>query len=274
MSQQLSEYSAKKDVQSFWERASCGEELYLKGLDKNAFLDQSRKRYELEPYILEFAQFSKAQGKKVLEIGVGLGADHQNWAENGAILTGVDLTERAVSFTRKRLELMGLKSELKTADAENLPFAENSFDLVYSWGVLHHSPQTPKAILEVLRVLKKGGQAKIMVYHKYSFVGYMLWLRYGLLGLKPWIGLKEMYSKYLESPGTKAYTVAEAQELFSSYQNVKIKTVLTHGDLLESAAGQRHKGRLLNLARKIWPRNLIKKFFPNHGLFMLIEAQK
>ena len=84
----------------------------------------------------------------------------------------------------------------------------------------------------------------------------------------------EIYSRYLESPETKAYSVDEAKALFSSLSRVSIRTVLTHGDLLESAAGQRHEGVALDLARKVWLRTLIRRFFPNSGLFMLINAVK
>lgn len=109
--------------------------------------------------------FNKACGLRVLEIGVGLGADHQQFAEAGADLCGVDLTERAIKHKRQRLAAFGLNSNLAVGDAENLNFPNASFDRVYSWGVLHHSPDTPKAIAEVLRVLKPGGVANIMVYH-------------------------------------------------------------------------------------------------------------
>ena len=113
-----------------------------------------------------------------------------------------------------------------------------------------------------------------MVYHKWSIVGLMLWVRYALLGLKPWLPLQEIYARYLESPGTKSYSVAEARKLFDDFSQVQIRTVLTHGDLLESDAGQRHRGLLLTLARKLWPRRLIRRLLPGAGLFMLIEARK
>jgi SAM-dependent methyltransferase len=172
------------------------------------------------------------------------------------------------------LAAFGLASKLAVGDAENLDLPDESFDRVYSWGVLHHSPDPPRAISEVWRVLKDGGDARIMIYHKWSMVGLMLWLRYALLGFKPWVTLAEIYARYLESPGTKAYSVAEARRLFAAFSEVRIQTVLTHGDLLESGAGQRHQGGLLTLARRIWPRGLIRQFFPHAGLFMLIEARK
>ncbi len=113
-----------------------------------------------------------------------------------------------------------------------------------------------------------------MIYHKWSMVGMMLWIRYGLLRLRPFTSLKTIYARYLESPGTKAYSVAEAKRLSGAFSKVRIRTLLTHGDLLTSEAGQRHQGAALNLARKIWPRELIQRLFPKAGLFMLIEATK
>lgn len=261
----------KQSVHDFWDAASCGEALYLQSRDYAA---QARKRYELEPYIETFADFGAARGLDVLEIGVGLGSDHQRYAEAGARLTGVDLTERAVVHTQTRLEALRLRSELRTADAENLPFGDASFDMVYSWGVLHHSPDTRRAIEEVWRVLRPGGSARIMIYHKYSIVGYMLWVRYGLLAGRPGRTLADIYAKYLESPGTKAYTVDDARSLFARFSTVEIETVLTHGDLLTSAAGQRHRGSLLIVARALWPRSLIRALLPHQGLFMLIKATK
>jgi SAM-dependent methyltransferase len=264
----------KKAVEEFWENASCGEELYLRSRQRDGYAEHARRRYELEPIIEEFAQFQSTSGKRVLEIGVGLGADHQRFAQAGAILSGIDLTARAVAHTRDRLNLFGLASSLRAGDAENLEFSPDTFDCVYSWGVLHHSPDTPKAISEVHRVLRPGGVARLMIYHKWSLVGYMLWIRYALLRLRPWMKLSEIYSRYLESPGTKAYSIGEAKQLFAAFGEVKIRTCLTHGDLLESAAGQRHVGLLLSVARKAWPRRLLRKYAGSHGLFMLICATK
>jgi SAM-dependent methyltransferase len=266
--------SQKQDVHDFWNDASCGERLYLPSTDRSGYQAQSRVRYELEPYIDDLARFAETRGQRVLEIGVGLGADHQRFAEAGANLHGIDLTERAIDNTRLRLQTFGLSSELAVGDAENLAFSDDSFDVVYSWGVLHHSPDTSRAIAEVHRVLKPGGSARIMIYHKWSLVGFMLWARYALLRLRPWTPLAEIYARYLESPGTKAFSAPEARRLFSSFRDVQIRMQLCHGDLLESEAGQRHRDPILALARKLWPRALLKRAVPALGLFMLIEARK
>jgi ubiquinone/menaquinone biosynthesis C-methylase UbiE len=263
----------KKDVKDFWNTASCGEDIYLKGFTKEDYNYQAKRRYELE-HQLSFGEFPKFKDKKTLEIGVGLGADHQQLAEAGAILSGIDLTERAINHTKRRFELFGLKSELQTADAENLPFSDENFDAVYTWGVIHHSPNTQKAADEIYRVLKPGGFAKIMIYNKYSIIGYMLWFRYALLALKPWRSLEYIYHHYLESPGTKAYSYADAKKLLSKFEIHSIETPLNHGDLLTSDVGQRHRGILLTVARAIWPRTLIKLFLPSHGLTMMITCSK
>lgn len=264
----------KKEVRDFWDTASCGENLYLPQTDRDGYLWHAKKRYQLEPYIADLARFEETRGKKVLEIGVGLGADHAPFAEGGAVLSGIDLTERAIEHTRRRLEMFGFQSRLAVGDAEQLDYPDASFDNVYSWGVLHHSPDTPRAVEEVFRVLKPGGKAAVMIYHKWSLVGIMLWTRYAALRLKPLTSLAEIYGQYLESPGTKAYSIAEARRLFAKFSDVRISIKLSHGDLLESEAGQRHKGRLLAVARVLWPRRVLRALFPRLGLFMLIEARR
>lgn len=270
--------AAKQNVKDFWNRASCGEEAYALGKNEAEQLNtQARLRYELEPYLPPFANFPSAKGKTVLEVGVGMGADHLEWAKhNPKALYGVDLTPRAIAFTKARLKHAKLNSTLQVADAEDLPFKDDTFDMVYSWGVLHHSPNTPKAFAEVARVLKKGGTAKIMVYHTYSLTGFMLWARYGLLKGNPFLPLSEVYSRYLESPGTKAYTTGEAAILCqqAGFTNWTVRIQLNHGDLLEGEVGQRHKGGLLSLAKKLWPRPLFRTVFPYLGLYLLIEARK
>ena len=152
--------SDKQQVYDFWNDAACGENLYLQSIDRSGYESHAAERYRLEPQILPFADFDSTSGKKVLEIGVGLGADHQRFAASGAKLYGIDLTERAVKHTRRRIELFGLTSHLALGDAENLDFPDETFDIVYSWGVLHHSPDTAKAIEEVYRVLSRGGSGK------------------------------------------------------------------------------------------------------------------
>ncbi len=140
------------DVKGFWEREACGERYGA---------EQDRLRYTLEPEILRFADFESATGKRVLEIGVGMGADFLRWVRAGAHATGLDLTERAVTLTRQRLEAEGLVADVRVADAEALPFPDGQFDIVYSWGVLHHTPDPGRALAEAARVLAPGGTTEV-----------------------------------------------------------------------------------------------------------------
>ena len=277
MTSQLSERQGnlKRSVRDFWETQACGEAYAIGDELRERFDSQAKQRYELEPYIFECARFAEGAGCDVLEIGVGMGADHLLWAQSKPrSLVGVDLTERAIRLTRKRLQCYGLTSNLQTADAECLPFEDDSFDIVYSWGVLHHSPDTPQAIREVHRVLRPGGSARIMIYHTHSLVGYALWLRYALLAGQPGRSLREIYAVHLESPGTKAYDRAQTAEMFDAFAETRMQTALSVGDLMEGAAGQRHRGALLALARRVWPRWLIRKCLAGYGLFLMIEATK
>jgi ubiquinone/menaquinone biosynthesis C-methylase UbiE len=271
------EVNELKEVIAFWNNESCGERHAKGDSEIELFKSQEELRYQLEPYIIDFAQFDDFHGLDVLEIGVGYGADHSNIARSKPnLLAGVDLTERAIKNTKARFEVLDLKSDLRVDNAEDLSFQDESFDAVFSWGALHHSPNTEKCFEEVFRVLKPGGFAKIMIYHKHAPIGWMLWLRYGLAKFRPFIGMKEIYSSYLESPGTKAYSVEEARCLSKSFSYFEAKIELSTGDLLEGDAGARHKGPLLRLVRVIYPRFLIRflsRLFPI-GLFMLITIKK
>jgi ubiquinone/menaquinone biosynthesis C-methylase UbiE len=265
----------KARIRSFWEEKSCGEAYAAGESEKEYYESHARARYELEPYIRDFARFQEGKGKEVLEIGVGMGADHVEWAKSGPrSLVGIDLTPRAIEHTRKRLATQALGADVRLGDAENLPFPDASFDLVYSWGVLHHSPDTPKAVEEVFRVLRPAGTARIMIYHKHSLIGYMLWARYGLLAGRPFRSLNDVYAEHLESPGTKAYAREEARRMFKSFSRVSIRTQLSFGDLLQGGVGQRHAGMLLSAAKRVWPRWLLKRGFRECGLYLLIEATK
>ncbi|WP_398470605.1 class I SAM-dependent methyltransferase [Tardiphaga sp.] len=262
------------DVRDFWDAAACGEAAYaVGGTSADRFAAQRETRYKLEPFIAPFANFVAATNRDVLEIGVGMGADHEQWARKSPRkLCGIDLTPHGIDLTSERLSLYGLSSELQVADAEALPFPDANFDIVYSWGVLHHSNDTQQAINEVARVLRPKGQARIMIYHRYSFVGALLWLRYGRFCRS----LTSVYAEHLESPGTKAYSYVEAKAMIenSGLEVVAMHTELSPGDLLTGDAGQRHKGAALSILRKIWPRKTIRTMGRRLGLFLLIEAEK
>jgi ubiquinone/menaquinone biosynthesis C-methylase UbiE len=258
----------KEEVRQFWNSDPCGTR-YLEGADD--FAAHAQARYALEPYIHQFAGFSSSAGQRVLEVGVGMGADYLEWLKAGAYATGVDLSSASLERARRRCIAAGFNPDLRVADAENLPFADNSFDVVYSYGVLHHSPDTARCFHEVLRVLRPGGQARIMIYHHPSLTGLMLWLRYGIMGGKT---LRQSVYDYLESPGTKTYTQPEANALLDGFEAITMRQVFSPGDLLLNQPSTRYQKPIYRLVWKLFPRGLARRFGRSWGLFLLISARK
>jgi len=167
------------EVTSFWNTEACGTHFVEHAVDEKDFFEKFRDyRYRTEWHIPLLVPFAESKGKRVLEIGTGNGAEGVMFALNGAQYTGVDLTEAALEATRKHFAVMGLTGKLQRENAEHLSFADESFDWVFSHGVLHHTPGTQTAINEVYRVLKPGGRAIIMLYHKHSFNYYIRIMTY------------------------------------------------------------------------------------------------
>jgi ubiquinone/menaquinone biosynthesis C-methylase UbiE len=269
----------KSKVHAHWEKETCGTRYGLSKSRKDYFDEITQTRYTLEPYILDFANFPQAKGKRVLEIGVGAGTDFYHWVSNGAIATGIDLTESAIALTRERLELSQVPSnsyELRVADAENLPFEDQKFDIIYSWGVLHHTPNTELAFKEVFRILKPGGILKAMIYHIPSWTGWMLWVQHALLKAKLFQPVKQVIFNHLESPGTKAYTVAEARRMLMSigFEQISISTKLGSGDLLMIKPSLKYQSAIFRLIWKLYPRWLVKMMGDRFGMCLMIEATR
>ena len=218
----------KQRVKTYWEREACGE-IHSDAPEGTPefYAEVETRREELEPQISDYADFEGARGLRLLEIGVGLGTDFVRFVRAGAVATGVDLTERAIGLVRRRLELEGLQADLRVADAEALPFEDGSFDRVYSWGVLHHTPDTPRAIREAIRVLRPGGDLYVMLYARHSWVAYGFWVRNALLVGRPWRSLADVLARHMESEGTKGYTTRELRGLFEGIEGLRIDKVST-----------------------------------------------
>ena len=269
----------KTEVKGHWEKETCGTR-YSDEADRKSYFDEiSASRYELEPYIPSFADFQSANGKTVLEIGVGAGADFQNWCEHAAHATGIDLTERAISLTGERLSLNSVAPEkytLLATDAENLPFDDDSFDIVYSWGVLHHTPDTDRAFREAFRVLKPGGSIKAMIYHDPSWTALMLYAQHALFRGKPKTKIRDVVFQHLESPGTKVFTVGEARQFLAEigFSNIKLSTRLGPGDLLLIKPSKKYDSPFFKMIWQIYPRWLVRLMGERYGLSLLINANK
>jgi Methylase involved in ubiquinone/menaquinone biosynthesis len=204
----------KEKVKSYWNVAACGTEFINKQKYSREYFESVQNfRYSIEPEIFSFAQFTRFHGKKVLEVGVGAGTDFLQWAKSGAECYGIDLTEESISHVTKVLEYHNLKAaDIRVGDAENIPYQDNFFDLTYSWGVIHHSPDTVKALQELIRVTKPGGKIKCMVYNRHSLFALYMYMRYALLKGKPFQSFAKVLYNHQESPGTKAYTFSEIKK--------------------------------------------------------------
>jgi ubiquinone/menaquinone biosynthesis C-methylase UbiE len=258
----------KEQVRDFWNSEPCGTR-YLAGSE--ALSLHATTRYATEPHIRNFAQFEAARGARVLEIGVGMGADYFEWLKAGAHATGIDLSASSIAQARRRCELAGYKSDLKVADAENLPFEDNAFDIVYSYGVMHHSPDTQRCLDEAWRVLKPGGQARIMLYHHPSLTGLMLWLRFGLIHGK---SMRRSVAEHLESPGTKSFTKSDVFHMMKQFDNVSVEQVFSPGDLLLHKPSARFNKISYRMIWGLYPRFLARRLGRKLGLFLLISASK
>ena len=251
----------KERVRAFWQEHPCGTKFADAEPGSPRFYELVEEhRYSKEWHIPAAADFSSSAGLKVLEIGCGLGTDGAQFAKAGADYTGVDLTEAAVELARKRFEISNLPGKFQTADAENLEFANESFDLVYSHGVLHHTPDTARAVREIHRVLRPGGRAVVMLYHRDSYnyrVNISMLRRAGAQLLRWKSGVKLVHlltgepesslqdharqlqtkSNYLNTdeflsrntdgagnPLARVYSRSEARELFKDFAHVELRT--------------------------------------------------
>ena len=197
------------------------------------FFDEiERHRYnEYASWMPRLMGFEKFRGARLLEVGCGMGTDLLQFSRGGARCVGIDLTPRSIEITQHRFKLYGAGGAFMISDGENLPFCDESFDVVYSNGVLHHTPDTEGAIREVHRVLRPDGTAKVMLYHRNSLNYWLeIVVRRGVLGAEFLRGrsAEEIMSRVIEysdheaRPLVKVYSRREARALFKMFKDVKV----------------------------------------------------
>ncbi len=170
-------------VRDFWDSRPCNIRHSDKKIgEKEYFEEVEQRKYFVEPHIPRFAEFERWKGKRVLEIGCGIGTDTMNFARAGADVTAVDLSDRSLEIARERARVFGVTNvRFVNGNAERLreSLAIQPYDLVYSFGVIHHTPNPDAALRELRRYLAPGGTLKLMLYHRTSWK--MLWvlLKYG-----------------------------------------------------------------------------------------------
>ena len=288
----------KERVRAFWQENPCGTKFADAPPGSRRFYELVEEhRYQKEWHIPGAAEFARAKNLRVLEIGCGLGTDGAQFAKAGASYTGVDLTDAAIELARKRFEIFQLPGTFRTADAEALDFPSDSFDIVYSHGVLHHTPNTAGAVKEVHRVLKPGGRAIVMLYHRDSYnyrVNISMLRRAGVHLLRWSAGVKFVHlitgeseeslreharrlrkeSSYLSSaeflsqntdgagnPLARVYSRGEAQELFKDFAAVEVRTHFLNK-------------RWLPILGLILPRSVESKMAARWGWHLWIYAKK
>lgn len=161
------------DVRIFWNNHPCGSDYSLAQDRKKYFEEIESHRYTKIRSIKEIADFDKYKGKKVLEVGCGVGTDGKQFVKYGAIYFGINLDEASTNYAKENFALMGIKGEICQMDAEKMKFADMTFDHIYSLGVLHHSPNTEEIAREMFRVIKPGGTISVMIYNKTSINYYL-----------------------------------------------------------------------------------------------------
>lgn len=173
---QESSNNIMEKVYEYWNTRPCNIRHSNKEIGtKEYFEEVTQRKYFVEPHILKFADFARYRGKNVLEVGCGIGTAAQSFAENGAIYTGIDLSDYSIDIAKQRFKIFGLEGNIYSCDVEKMTSAyEHTFDLVYSFGVLHHTLHPNIAIKNIWRMLKPNGEFKMMLYASNSFKNFMI----------------------------------------------------------------------------------------------------
>ncbi|MGA9769960.1 MAG: class I SAM-dependent methyltransferase [Blastocatellia bacterium] len=262
----------KQKAREQWSANPCGAHV-ARALEfgTRAYFDaiENYRYQEYAPWMKEAMGFDRYAGRRVLEIGCGTGTDLLQFARCGAHVTGLDLTPRSIEIARQRFSVYGCAGQFAIGDAENLAFPDESFDLIYSFGVLHHAPDTERAITEAHRVLRRGGRAVVMLYHRASlyYWGGLIAKRGLLKGELLRHTPAEMMSRYVEHtetegrPLVKAYTRREARHLFRNFSDFEISVnQLTRAEL----------GR----AGRVIPESVFQWLARNFGWNLIITATR
>lgn len=258
----------KKKIQEYWTKNVPGWDVISKEYDpkqREFYTAADNLRYQYDSYIPALLESFVHEGELLLEIGCGLGSDTRFIAKKKSNIISLDLSFNNVYLTKMGSKLLGIDNNRGVcADGENLPFKDNSFDKVYSFGVLHHTPNTGRAINDIYRILKPNGRCLVMLYHK-GYAYYFLLLRYFHL----FIGSKfkrcsdGLLSNYDHTPLSRLYSKEEIKDLFSKFNNIEIE-ITTYGGI------QRH--RLLKYIYNLLNKNF---FLMNRlGSFAVIKAKK
>ena len=224
-----------KQVEKYWDERPCNIRHSPREVGSREYFDEvEARKYFVEPHIPDFAEFERWAGKRVLEIGCGIGTDTINFARSGASVTAVDLSDESLKIARKRAEVFNLSDaiDFRQADAEKLSevIPPEPYDFVYSFGVIHHTPH-PERVLEQVRnnYVRSHSLVKVMVYNRYSWKALSIIFGYGR---GQFWKLDQLVAKHSEaqtgSPITYTYTPRQARSIFLAHGFTEIKTQIDH----------------------------------------------
>ena len=166
-----------EDVKRYWNNRPCNVRHSQKDIGTKEYFDEvEKKRYTAEPHIPLFADFESYRGKKVLEVGCGMATEGINFARQGAKYTATDLSEESLELAKKRFEVYNKEGNFYLGNSEELSsfVPVETYDLIYSFGVIHHSPYPERIISEIKKYMNKDSVLKIMLYAKDSWKNYMI----------------------------------------------------------------------------------------------------
>lgn len=215
------------EVKQFWDRRPCNIRHSTEPVGTKKYFDEvERRKYFVEPHIPEFAQFERWRGKKVLEIGCGIGTDSINFARAGAELTCVELSTESLNICKKRFGVFGLKARFYQGNAEKLSsfLPVEQYDLIYSFGVIHHTPEPRRVIEEIKKYCHNSTELRIMLYSKICWKVLWIVLKYGKGAFWKTNELVRSYSEAQTGcPVTYTYTYGEIKRLLSPFVVTEIR---------------------------------------------------
>jgi 2-polyprenyl-3-methyl-5-hydroxy-6-metoxy-1,4-benzoquinol methylase len=212
-----------EEVRAYWNRRPCNIRHSPQPIGSKEYFDEvEARKYFVEPHIPGFADFARWAGKKVLEIGCGIGTDTINFARSGADVTVAELSDESMDVARRRAEVFGLENRIRfyNGNAEELTsfVPVEKHDLVYSFGVIHHSPHPERILDQATQYIRPGGTLKVMVYNRLSWKVLWMVLRYGKGDFRQTRRLIAEHSEaQFGSPVTYAYSQSELRGLLASY---------------------------------------------------------
>jgi SAM-dependent methyltransferase len=220
-----------KEIKEYWNNRPCNIRHSNKPIGTIEYFNEVEKRkYFVEPHIPKFAEFDKWKGKNVLEIGCGIGTDSINFARAGANLTIVELSDKSLEICKSRFNVFGLEAKFIQGNSENLlslldqAGVKEKFDLVYSFGVIHHTEKPEKIVDQVGKLLKTAGEFRLMVYAKYSFKLFDFIYQTDDVDFSKADEIIQYYAEaQLNCPRALTYTFEKARTLLRDFQIISMK---------------------------------------------------